>query len=206
LFHVTYRITELFALFALGFYLALGPGYLIPAAAVLGIASGRCGWLMHEGGHNSLTGVIPVDQALQCIIYGVGCGMSARYWRNQHNKHHATPQKLGHDTDLETLPLVAFNSEIANRLPKNHIVRRLWLPMQGILFAPLTCLIVTLGWQGYQHPRHSIRVGAYAELLCYLVRYVGWYHLFSYFGWTPAEMVSTDFVTFFTFFLISLSL
>ena len=36
------------------------------------------------------------------MIYGVGCGMSAAWWRNQHNKHHATPQKLKHDVDLDT--------------------------------------------------------------------------------------------------------
>ena len=43
------------------------------------------------------------------LTYGLGCGMSACYWRNQHNKHHTTPQKLGADPDLATLPLVAFH-------------------------------------------------------------------------------------------------
>lgn len=32
---------------------------------MLGLAQGRCGWLMHEGGHLSLTGNIPVDIAIQ---------------------------------------------------------------------------------------------------------------------------------------------
>ena len=40
--------------------------------------------------------------------------MSGAWWRNQHNKHHATPQKLKHDVDLDTLPLVAFNGERKN--------------------------------------------------------------------------------------------
>jgi fatty acid desaturase len=43
------------------------------------------------------------------LAYGLGCGMSGCYWRNQHNKHHTTPQKLGADPDLATLPLVAFH-------------------------------------------------------------------------------------------------
>ena len=46
---------------------------------------------------------------------GIGCGMSGCYWRNQHNKHHATPQKLGTDPDLQTLPLVAFHKLIGSR-------------------------------------------------------------------------------------------
>jgi fatty acid desaturase len=50
---------------------------------------------MHEGGHYSLTGKIAIDRTLQIVIYGVGCGMSGSWWRNQHNKHHAMPQRVG---------------------------------------------------------------------------------------------------------------
>jgi hypothetical protein len=32
----------------------------------------------------------------------------ANAWNGPHNKHHATPQKIGHDIDLDTAPLVAF--------------------------------------------------------------------------------------------------
>ena len=59
---------------------------------LLGIASGRCGWLMHEAGHNSLTGDVVTDKWLQTFFYGAGCGMSASWWRSQHNRHHASPQ------------------------------------------------------------------------------------------------------------------
>ena len=51
-------------------------------------------WLMHEGGHYSMTGNIFIDRSLQTVLYGVGCGMSASWWRSQHNRHHATPQKV----------------------------------------------------------------------------------------------------------------
>ena len=61
---------------------------------------------MHEAGHTSLTGWIWLDFHLQRFLYGFGCGMSGRWWRIQHNKHHATPQKLKHDPDLNTMPLV----------------------------------------------------------------------------------------------------
>ena len=61
-----------------------GGGFFV-SAFVLGITDGRCGWLMHEAGHYSLTGKINIDQTIQTITYGLGCGMSASYWRNQHN-------------------------------------------------------------------------------------------------------------------------
>ena len=57
---------------------------------------------------------------IQEYAYGVGCGMSASWWRSQHNRHHATPQKLKHDVDLDTLPLVAFHSAIFSKVKKNQ--------------------------------------------------------------------------------------
>ena len=46
------------------------------------------------GSHYSLTGNIAVDRQISCWCYGVGCGMSESWWRNQHNKHHSMPQKV----------------------------------------------------------------------------------------------------------------
>ena len=60
--------------------------------------------------------------------------MSAAWWRNQHNKHHATPQKLKHDVDLDTLPLIAFNAEIAKKAKSPML--KLWLKYQALLFTP----------------------------------------------------------------------
>jgi hypothetical protein len=103
---------ELLVIHAAGVYFFMNyDSYLMKllGLTLLGLGSGRCGWLMHEGGHYSMTGNISTDRFLQIIIFGIGCGMSGAWWRNQHNKHHATPQKLKHDVDLDTLPLIAFN-------------------------------------------------------------------------------------------------
>lgn len=53
--HVIYRFVELFVLHVVGFWL-LRSNYIVPGLIFLGIGTGRCGWLMHEGGHYSLTG------------------------------------------------------------------------------------------------------------------------------------------------------
>lgn len=173
--HVAYRVTELIAMHILGGYLLLsytdsmlimGVGLLI-----LGLASGRCGWLMHEGGHYSLTGHIPTDKMLQIIIYGVGCGMSGGWWRNQHNKHHSMPQKLGHDVDLNTLPLVAFTSKVVKRI---GIPMKLWLRLQAFMFPTVTCQLVALGWQLFLHPRHILRTKNVYEALAIAMRYALW--------------------------------
>merc|ERR1712078_266416 len=97
-------------------------------------------------------------------------GMSGAWWRNQHNKHHATPQKLQHDVDLDTLPLVAFHAKIAARA-RSPLVK-LWLRLQCYLFIPVSCLLVASGWQLYLHPRHALRTKRKRELACMALRYV----------------------------------
>ena len=175
--HVAYRITEVIAMHLVGIQLVWSGHYLL-GATMLGLAQGRCGWLMHEGGHYSLTGNITVDRHLQMVIYGLGCGMSGCFWRNQHNKHHATPQKVGSDPDLATLPLVAYHKLIGQKA-KN----RTWLSWQAPLF--FTGVITTLVgflWQFLAHPNHALRVKNYLELFYLAARYVGWHSLFGYMG------------------------
>eukprot|EP00492_Amphilonche_elongata_P005620 TRINITY_DN87_c0_g1_i4.p1 TRINITY_DN87_c0_g1~~TRINITY_DN87_c0_g1_i4.p1 ORF type:complete len:208 (+),score=28.81 TRINITY_DN87_c0_g1_i4:209-832(+) len=116
--HIAFRIFELAAMHLIGGYLFLhywhsNPLFSFLGLCIVGLAQGRCGWFMHEGGHGSLTGNLNYDWNIQRLFYGLGCGMSARWWRIQHNKHHATPQKMKHDADLDTLPLVAFCKETA---------------------------------------------------------------------------------------------
>jgi len=170
---IVYRLAEVLAMWIGGFYLLLGfSNYFVKAVGimVLGIVQGRCGWLMHEGGHVSLTGNWRWDHRLQVLLYGVGCGMSAGWWRVQHNKHHATPQKLQHDADLDTLPLVAFNAAVLGKV-RNPMLKA-WLKLQGVLFIPLTCLLVSLGWQFFLHPRFMLRTKKHDELAALGFRYV----------------------------------
>jgi len=173
--HVAYRFAEIILMHALGLYLLFN-GYVISGCVVLGIVEGRCGWLMHEGGHLSLTGRIGVDHLLQVVTYGLGCGMSAAWWRNQHNKHHAMPQKLEHDVDLNTLPLVLFHSEAAahqKKVPKS----KAWIRCQAVLFPTVICSLVATFWQAYLHPRHALRTKKWGDFVCMMAR---WAFIFGY--------------------------
>merc|ERR1719387_1543801 len=124
-------------------YFANGSGYVpyswdtlifYSGIMLMGVGQGRCGWYMHEGGHGSLTGNMKIDKRIQEFFYGVGCGMSAAWWRSQHNKHHAAPQKMQHDVDLDTLPLLAFNARISAKV-KNPVLKA-WLRLQAVMFFP----------------------------------------------------------------------
>ena len=175
--HVTYRCVEIFAMYAAAVALVWA-GWWWAGAVLGGIAQGRCGWLMHEGGHYSMTGVIWLDRQLQMFFYGLGCGMSGCYWRNQHNKHHATPQQLGKDPDLQTLPLLAFHKLIGKRGSS-----KFWLAWQApLFFSGVITSLVAWGWQFAMHPRHALRVGNYTELGWMGLRYVLWHAAFGYLG------------------------
>ncbi len=67
--HTIYRLTELIVLHFVGFYLLFN-GFVPLGILILGIGSGRCGWLMHEGGHYSMFGIIKIDKIFQELIYG----------------------------------------------------------------------------------------------------------------------------------------
>ena len=171
---IVYRVSELILLHVVGAYLLMNSNgsvlSLIGGILLLALGQGRCGWLMHEGGHYSMTGNTKIDLAFQIVLYGIGCGMSAGWWRSQHNRHHATPQKLHHDVDLETLPLVAFNARIAERV-RSPLIRS-WLKLQHVLFMPVSCLLVSLGWQLYLHPRYMLRTRKKYEALMLVIRYL----------------------------------
>lgn len=174
--HVFYRIVELVVLHFLGLMLLFSDYGLHCNAfgvVILGLGSGRCGWLMHEGGHYSLTGNISIDKALQVVIYGVGCGMSGSWWRNQHNKHHSMPQKIGHDVDLNTLPLVAFTVKITKKVGN---VLKNWISVQAFLFPVITTFLVATGWQFFLHPRHIMRKKNFYEAAAVFTRYALWHY------------------------------
>lgn len=136
---------------------------------------GRCGWLMHEGGHHSLTGSPNVDRLLQAMIYGIGCGMSSSWWSSQHNRHHAMPQRLKHDVDLETMPLIAFNAKCVKNPKRDG--KGFFVQNQSILFMAIDTLLVATMWKMYLHPRYILLKKQYIQYLFMGLHYVLAYQL-----------------------------
>lgn len=160
--HVAYRLVELAGIFAASMWL-LSVGQLFAGVVVLALFSGRCGWVQHEGGHGSLTGNLWMDKRIQALTIGFGLGSSGDMWNGMHNKHHATPQKAGHDLDLDTTPLVAF----FNRAVETNRKRPwsgLWLKFQAYTFLPITSgCFVMLFWLLFLHPRNVVKKGKWEE-------------------------------------------
>jgi fatty acid desaturase 2 (delta-6 desaturase) len=72
--HLAYRFLELAGMLLIGLWirddlvLHFGLGPKILGSVLMGIYAARCGWLMHEGGHHSVTGKPDVDRFLESLV------------------------------------------------------------------------------------------------------------------------------------------
>jgi fatty acid desaturase len=154
--HVYFRLLELAFYFGMGTWLA---SYNIYASVLSFIVfKTRCGWVQHECGHLSFTGNKRIDRAIQTFIMGFGAGISSTVWNSMHTRHHAAPQKIKHDIDLNTTPLVAFfnrafESTTHGQRPA-RFMNRWWMRLQAWTFLPVVNgIFVHLFWIYYLHPK-----------------------------------------------------
>jgi fatty acid desaturase 2 (delta-6 desaturase) len=154
--HVYFRMLELVFYFGLGTWFA---SYNIYASILSFIAfKTRCGWVQHECGHLSFTGIRVIDRAIQTFTMGFGGGVSSSVWNSMHQKHHATPQKIKHDIDLDTTPFVAFFDRAfednTNGKVSARFMNRWWMRVQAWTFLPVVNgIFVHLFWMYYLHPK-----------------------------------------------------
>ena len=199
--HVIYRILEAIALFYIALLLIWSPSILrqLSGCFLFALAQGRCGWIQHEAGHNSLTTNPKIDRILQAITTGVGTGVSSSFFSTGHNRHHAMPQRATHDVDLQTLPILAF---VSNAPGAKKYARRLWINYQVATFLIIYPLIALFTWRVIASPRHVLRHGLYFQGLCMLGNHVlGYYSgfwaymlhswMFSSYFWIMAAMNHT---------------
>ena len=153
---VYFRLLELAFYFGIGTWLA---SYNIYASILSFIAfKTRCGWVQHECGHLSFTGIRAFDRAIQTFTMGFGGGVSSSVWNSMHQKHHATPQKIKHDIDLDTTPFVAFFNrafeENTNGRVAARFMNRWWMRFQAWTFLPIVNgVLVHFFWMYYLHPK-----------------------------------------------------
>eukprot|EP01066_Platyproteum_vivax_P012851 Platyproteum_vivax@DN5839_c0_g1_i1.p1 len=182
--HVVGRIIELVTFFVGAFYL-LATGRWVLGSVLMGLAAGRCGWLQHEGGHGSLTGILRVDKAIQEVAICFGLVTCSRKWNQMHNRHHATPQKEDFDLDVDTLPFVAFYKRALTHGRRREYVWLEWIKWQHWLFFPVVSCINVFFWHFYLHPKeYLIRSFDPVPLLLILLRYaVHLYVCVPVYGW-----------------------
>ena len=115
----------------------LGDSWLqLLIAGALGLIFTQFAFLGHEASHRQVLASGPANDRVGRILATLFVGISYSWWMNKHSRHHANPNKIGKDPDIE-IDTVSFHEESAatRRGVMAWITRR-----QGYLFFPLLLL------------------------------------------------------------------
>jgi len=74
-------------------------------AAMLGLVMAQVGFLSHEAAHRSIFSSAKWNEWVSRVLGGLLLGLSYQWWLNKHSVHHANPNKLGHDPDIDSKAL-----------------------------------------------------------------------------------------------------
>ncbi len=66
---------------------------------------GQSSWIQHDFGHSSLFAKNKLNQLTQLFFIGLIKGASGEWWRYMHNQHHAKPNVIGKDPDVNIDPV-----------------------------------------------------------------------------------------------------
>jgi fatty acid desaturase len=115
-----------------GFILLGDSWFQLLIAGALGILFTQVAFLSHEAAHRQILATGPANDRLARVL-GAVVGMSYSWWDSKHSRHHANPNRVGKDPDIE-VDTISFLDEDAAQA---RGLRRLITRKQGWLFFPL---------------------------------------------------------------------
>jgi fatty acid desaturase len=105
-------------------------------AGVLGFLLTQFAFIAHEASHHQVFNPGPANERLGRVVANGVVGISHSWWTIKHNRHHANPNKVGKDPDIEVDTISFLEQDAARRTGfLGAITRR-----QGYLFFPLLLL------------------------------------------------------------------
>ena len=106
-------------------------------AVVFGLAYGQVAFLGHDAGHQAVFASRRYNDALGRSLGNVLVGLSFGWWVDTHNRHHANPNHVERDPDIEDGVLAYTPAQAAERGGRmSHFIAR----RQAWLFFPLLTL------------------------------------------------------------------
>ena len=131
-----------------GFILLGDSWFQLLIAGALGILFTQAAFLAHEAAHRQILASGPANDRLARILGAGVVGISYSWWDSKHSRHHANPNGVGKDPDIEVdtisfLDVDAVQARALRRLSTRH---------QGWLFFPLLTLEgLNLHYLGIRH-------------------------------------------------------
>lgn len=131
-------------------------------AAGIGVLLTQVSFIAHEAAHRAVLTTGRANDRLARILAAGVVGISYSWWDSKHSRHHANPNQVGRDPDLnvDTISFLAADAATATGL------RRFITKRQGWLFFPLLTLEgLNLHVHGIRHLTQRARVrGRWLEL------------------------------------------
>jgi fatty acid desaturase len=119
-----------------GFILLGDSWFQLLIAGALGIIFTQFAFLAHEASHRQVFTSGPANDRAGRFIATAIVGISYAWWMNKHSRHHANPNKVGKDPDID-LDTISFQEKDAESA---RGLRALITRKQGYLFFPLLTL------------------------------------------------------------------
>ncbi len=116
--------------------LAKGVGAQLANGALLAFLYAHIGFLMHDAGHRQIFRSAAGNTLTGFVCANLLVGLSLTWWMDKHNRHHANPNDLDADPDVD-FPVLAFSEEQALSKPAPW---RLIVRYQAVMFFPLLLL------------------------------------------------------------------
>ncbi|MCD5346079.1 acyl-CoA desaturase [Agromyces sp. H3Y2-19a] len=119
-----------------GFILLGDSWFQLLMAGALGLIFTQFAFLAHEASHRQVLESGPANDRVGRILAAGVVGISYTWWMTKHTRHHANPNKLGKDPDIDfdTISFVEADAE------KQRGLMALITRKQGYLFFPLLTL------------------------------------------------------------------
>ena len=149
------------------------PWLLALDAMFLGLASGQLGFQLHDAAHGQMFSASRSNRWVGLLTGDLLLGMSYGWWQMKHNRHHAAPNDVDDDPDIQPGAIVYSQAQAATiRGP-----RRLLTAYQAFFFFPLLFLLgFSMHGSSYAHlvgRRATHRTTEIALLVVHNIVYFG---------------------------------
>lgn len=160
---------------------------LVPLAAFPAASAAMIG---HEAAHGSFADGKLHNEVVLHLVFPLFGGLGVQHWKNKHNRrHHAHPNVVGRDPDIEIWPMALSSVAHAG---SGRVRRRLQRVLQGYMFWPFTLLLAfAMRYESIGHLVGRIRAGTFdrwvaLDIACLVAHYTLWLVLPSFlFGFWP---------------------
>lgn len=134
----TAGIVLLLGVILAGILLTSGGWWALAWAAPAALLFGQLGFLAHDAVHNQILKTSRANYILGLVLFDLVLGGSRGWWADKHNAHHAQPNRIGTDPDIEG-GLVALCDDEARRA---RGFTRFMIHRQAATIGPLLSLSV----------------------------------------------------------------